>query len=170
MANWGAKIWAYLQPRQHALLVATLILVADDASKEWALYALNSGQLPLWLVEGQIGFGFGWNRGMSFSLLDGFAYAPHLLGLVAVAAIAWFTHWLAAEGNPNPWPSLHQSGLAAIIGGAMGNLVDRLQHGAVVDFLVLNPWGLFPYTFNIADAAITFGVALLLLDMRPKPR
>ncbi|MCA3243775.1 MAG: signal peptidase II, partial [Alphaproteobacteria bacterium] len=90
--------------------------------------------------------------------------------LVAVAASAWFTHWLAAEGNPKPWPSLHQAGLAAIIGGALGNLVDRVQHGAVVDFLVVNPWGLFPYTFNLADAAITVGVALLLLDMVRKPR
>lgn len=51
-----------------------------------------------------------------------------------------------------------------LIGGAIGNLLDRAQHGAVVDFLVLNPWGLFPYTFNIADVAITFGVVLLLLD------
>jgi lipoprotein signal peptidase len=149
---------------------AALILLADDLSKEWALHLLRQGQLPWWLMEGQLGLGFGWNRGMSFSLLDGFAYAPHLLGLVAVAASAWFTHWLAAEGNPKPWPSLHQAGLAAIIGGALGNLVDRVQHGAVVDFLVVNPWGLFPYTFNLADAAITVGVALLLLDMVRKPR
>jgi signal peptidase II len=83
------------------------------------------------------------------------------LGTVAVAATAWFIHWL----NEQPWPSLHQAGLAAIIGGALGNLVDRIQHGAVIDFIVLNPWGLFPYTFNVADAAISLGVALLLLDM-----
>ncbi len=156
----------YLLPRQQALMWAALILVADDISKEWALHALQQGQLPLWLIENQLGFGFGWNRGMSFSLLDGFAYAPLLLGAVAVAAVAWFTHWLAEH----PWPSLHQAGLAAIIGGALGNLVDRIQHGAVIDFLVLNPWGLFPYTFNLADTAISAGVALLLLDLWRRPR
>jgi signal peptidase II len=160
-ASFGEKAWAYLAPRQHALMGAALILLADDASKEWALWALQHGQLPFWLIENQVGFSFGWNRGMSFSLLDGFAYAPHLLGAIAVAASTWFTHWL----HEQPWPSLHQSGLAAIIGGALGNLVDRIQHGAVVDFIVLNPWGLFPYTFNVADAAISLGVALLLLDL-----
>ena len=153
----------YLLARQHALMVAALVLVADDISKEWALYMLQHGKLPLWIVENQLGFGFGWNRGMSFSLLDSAAYGPLLLGTVAVLAIGWFTHWLASECKG--WPSLHQAGLALIIGGAAGNLVDRIQHGAVIDFLVLNPWGLFPYTFNIADAAITFGVAALLLDM-----
>jgi signal peptidase II len=159
------KILAYLLPRQHALMWAALVLLADDISKEWALWALQSGVLPMWLLAderlGYIGFGFGWNRGMSFSALDGFAYAPQFLGLVAVLAAGWFTHWLTEK----PWPSFHQAGLALIIGGALGNLVDRVQHGAVVDFLVLNPWGLFPYTFNIADVAITFGVLLLLLDM-----
>jgi signal peptidase II len=69
-------------------------------------------------------------------------------------------HWLGEERGWN-W---HQLGLGLLIGGALGNLVDRVQHGAVVDFALVNPWGLFPYTFNVADGAITVGVALLLLD------
>lgn len=161
----SSKILAYLLPRQHALMWAALVLVADAASKAWALWALQTGALPMWLLAderlGYIGLGFGWNRGMSFSALDGFAYAPLMLAVVAIAAVGWFTHWL----NEKPWPSLHQAGLSLIIGGAIGNLCDRVQHGAVVDFLVLNPWGLFPYTFNVADVAITFGVVFLLLDI-----
>lgn len=152
---------AYLAPRQNALALGMVVLMADMASKAWALAAVASGKLPLWLIEGQLGFAFSWNRGMSFSLLNGVPYAPLLLAGVAVVAAAWFTHWL----NEKPWPSLHQAGLSCIIGGALGNLIDRITHGAVVDFLVLNPLHLFPYTFNIADAAITAGVAALLLDM-----
>ncbi len=161
---------AYLQPRRHALVLALLILLADDLSKAGALAAWTHGQLPLWLVPGQVGLALSWNRGMSFSLLNNSAYAPYLLATVAILAVGYFTHWLAADHNPKPWPSLHQAGLAVIIGGALGNLLDRLQHGAVIDFLILNPAGLFPYAFNLADAAISLGVALLLLDLQRKPR
>jgi signal peptidase II len=115
-----------------------------------------------------VGFVLHWNRGMSFSLLNDVAYGPWILGAVAVLACAWFVHWLGQEesGTRNQergW-SLHQLGLGLLIGGALGNLLDRVVHGAVVDFLLVNPKWLFPYTFNPADAAITVGVVALLLD------
>jgi len=97
---------------------------------------------------------------MSFSLLTDMAAGPWLLGGGALLASAWFGHWL---GEREGW-TLHQLGLGLVIGGALGNLVDRVQHGAVVDFIVLNPWGLFPYTFNPADLFISGGVIALLLD------
>ncbi len=165
----------YLKPRVLGLSVAAVVIVLDAASKAWALWAKASHVLPVWLNVlgfgwGEIGFHFAWNRGMSFSLLDGVAWGPWLLATVAVVASGWFIHWLGEEGSQEPGSQVagrwrfHQIGLGLLIGGAIGNLLDRAQHGAVVDFLVLNPWGLFPYTFNIADVAITFGVVLLLLD------
>lgn len=149
----------YVMHRRWGLMVAVLALLLDVASKAWALGMMVRGQLPVWLVEGQAGFHFAWNRGMSFSLFDGAAYGPWVLGVVAVAACGWFVHWLGERA----W-GLHQAGLGLVIGGAVGNLVDRVQHGAVVDFIVLSPGGLFPYTFNIADVVISVGVLLLLLD------
>lgn len=154
-----ANICGYLCARQRGLGIAAIAVVLDAASKTWALMAEQAGQLPMWLWPGEVGFHFAWNRGMSFSLLDGVAWGPVLLGGVAVVACAWFVHWL---GESRQW--VHQAGLGLLIGGAAGNVLDRVQHGAVVDFLLLNPWGMFPYTFNIADMAITFGVMLLLLD------
>lgn len=152
--GWQAYVWA----RQDGLMVAGLTLLADVVSKGEVLKAVFTAQLPWWIVEGRWGMAFSWNRGMSFSMLDGVAYAPLLLAVVAVAACAWFTHWLADGGR---W---HRVGLGLIIGGAMGNLLDRIQHGAVVDFIVTSPAGLFPYTYNVADACITVGVGLVLLD------
>lgn len=149
----------YLQRRQGGLLVAAVVLAADVASKAWALHAWAAGVLPWWLAEGELGLRFAWNRGMSFSLMDGWAYGPWILAAVAVAACGWFVHWLGER--PFGW---QQVGLGLLIGGAAGNLVDRVQHGAVVDFILVNPAGLFPYTFNLADSAISVGVVLLLLD------
>lgn len=149
----------YVAARSRGLLVALVLVIADALSKAWALAMEQGGGLPIWLVERQVGFHFAWNRGMSFSLLDGVVWGPILLGVVAVVACVWFIHWL---GESRTW--LHQLGLGMLIGGAAGNVLDRVQHGAVVDFLLLNLFGLFPYTFNIADMGITFGVVLLLLD------
>lgn len=149
----------YLSARYDGLLVALTALLLDYASKAWALAAEQAGTLPLWLVPEQIGLRFAWNRGMSFSLLNDVAWGPLVLGGVAVAACVWFVQWLGESRR-----FLHQWGLGLLLGGAAGNVLDRVQHGAVVDFLLFNPNGLFPFTFNVADAAISVGVAMLLLD------
>lgn len=154
----------YMRKRWWGLLVALAVLGADAASKVWVLKASDSGTLPWWLMprthgHGEIGLALHWNRGMSFSLFDGVAYGPWVLGGIAVLAIGWFVHWMGQQDG-----LLHKAGLGMVVGGALGNLLDRVVHGAVVDFILVNPWGVFPYTFNVADSAITVGVALLLLD------
>ncbi len=154
-----SKVTGYVATRRLGLLVAATALLLDWASKAWALAAQAAGTLPLWLVEGELGARFAWNRGMSFSLLDDVAWAPWLLGAAGIVAGVWFVQWLGESRR-----ALHQWGLGLLIGGALGNVIDRVQHGAVVDFIVLNPAGLFPFTFNVADAAISLGVVLLLLD------
>lgn len=149
----------YVLRRQLGLMVAALAVLLDAVSKGEVLNAVVRGELPVWLVPGQLGVAFAWNRGMSFSLLQESAWGPWFLAVVAVAACGWFVHWLGQEDR-----LAHRLGLGLIIGGALGNLLDRVQHGAVVDFVVVNPLGWFPYTFNVADACITVGVILLLAD------
>ena len=82
-----------------------------------------------------------------------------LLILLAVAISAWVIHWAKRDGFGR-W-GLISAGL--LVGGAAGNVIDRIQIGAVVDFLDFSGLG-FPWIFNIADSAISVGVGLLILD------
>lgn len=99
-----------------------------------------------------------WNPGVSFGLFaDG--VPPWLFVLVALAVSGLLAVWIwRAE---NAWIA---AGSGLIVGGALGNVVDRLVHGAVVDFILLHAGGLHWPVFNIADAAITVGVGLVLFD------
>lgn len=99
-----------------------------------------------------------WNRGVSFGALQADGVARWLLfGLTAVIAVA-FTIWLLRAVR---WTTA--LAVSLIIGGAIGNLVDRARFGAVVDFLDFSGIYFF-WVFNVADAAISVGAVLLLLD------
>ncbi len=109
-----------------------------------------------------------WNPGVSFGLLSaGSAIQVFGLVLFSLGLAGFMAWWLARATRP-----LTALGLGLIIGGALGNVVDRALYGAVVDFLDFSgPWlrvgGLdvgFPYVFNVADAAINVGVASLVAD------
>jgi signal peptidase II len=105
------------------------------------------------------------NRGISFSL---FARDSALgqLALVALtlAVTGVLTLWLLRSGSALP-----TVGLGLIIGGALGNAIDRVAHGAVVDYLDLHAFGRHFFVFNVADAAINIGVAVLILDLLLAP-
>ena len=107
-----------------------------------------------------------WNRGISFSLFarDSASGQTALvaLTLAATGLLAW---WLFRSRSTLP-----AVGLGLIIGGALGNAIDRLAHGAVVDYLDLHAFGRHFFVFNVADAAINIGVALLILDLLLVPR
>lgn len=106
-----------------------------------------------------------WNTGISYGLLNSLPVAA-LSVIMVVAIVALAIWWFKAT------TLLLQAGLALAIGGALSNVLDRLIYGAVADFFHFHIGGNSFYIFNIADAAITLGVILLLLDMlgigRPK--
>jgi signal peptidase II len=107
-----------------------------------------------------------WNRGISFSLFSGdSASGPAILLALTGAAIVLLSAWL--NRTRTLLPAL---ALGLIIGGAAGNGIDRLVHGAVVDYLDLHAFGRHFFVFNAADAAINVGVALLILDLAFAPR
>lgn len=82
-----------------------------------------------------------------------------LAGAVSVVIVTWL------HGLPRRNHGLLASGLALILGGAIGNVIDRLNHGYVVDFILMGYRELvFPYAYNVADAAISVGAALLIFD------
>ena len=141
------------------LFLAILVLFLDQVSKlailEWveppAAGIAITGFLAIVLV---------WNRGMSFGLFNvGDPLVPWILGVVAVAVAIGLVWWLA---RAHRW--LVIAGLGLVLGGAIGNLVDRLLYGAVVDFVLLHAGRWQWPAFNLADSAITLGVIALLWD------
>ena len=99
------------------------------------------------------------NTGIAFSMLDDLGS----VGLIAVTlAVIGFVVWIAARSDPDQ--RLARFGFALIVGGALGNLIDRVWHGYVVDYILfhLPSWSFA--IFNLADAFITVGAGLVILD------
>ena len=142
------------------LVAGLLVLAADQGSKAWILYGLRLPELRTVEVLPVLNLTMVWNQGVTFGLFhqDG-AAGPWLLAGVALAVVVALGFWLwRAETR------LVAGALGAIAGGAIGNVVDRLRFGAVVDFIHAHAWGWSWYVFNVADAAIVCGVAALVLD------
>jgi signal peptidase II len=134
--------------------VALTVAVADLASKVWASRALRNQPHDL---PGPLDLRLGYNRGIAFSFLTDVPVAVILIltSLVAVALVV-----AAARGSAPLLPA------ALVLGGALGNLVDRTHNGSVVDMFHTSFWP----TFNLADVAICTGVALWVLQStRSKP-
>lgn len=156
-------------PLLTGLAFAVLLLIADQASKFWILEVL---ELPTLRNVPVLEFGpFGldltmvWNRGVTFGLFSGGGAWNHLIlaGLALVVA-GFLLRWLARSDT-----RLVTYALGAVIGGAIGNVIDRVRFGAVVDFVDVHAWGWHWYVFNVADAAIVCGVLALVVDALIRP-
>lgn len=143
-------------------LVALLTLAADQLSKQWIVTHLEWGQsmdLASWLTP-ILRFTYITNTGVAFGLLQGMGDIFTVVAIVVVGVLLWYYHSLP------PGQVLLRIALGLQLGGAVGNLADRLMRGAVVDFIDLNFWPLQQWpVFNLADASIVTGVGLLMLKM-----
>jgi signal peptidase II len=139
---------------------ATLVILADQASKWWILDIVRLPDVHQIFVLPVLNLTMVWNRGVTFGLFTGFGeWGSRLLTLVALAVVVALGVWLRrAESR------IVAIALGAIIGGALSNVIDRLRFGAVVDFIHAHIGDLSWYVFNLADAAIVCGVAALVLD------
>jgi len=139
--------------------IAVAVFVADQVTKAAVLSHL--AEVPSTPLAPFLNLTLRWNQGISFSLFAQGSGAGRA-GLLAVtlAATALLGWWLMRARS-----HLLAAGLGAIIGGALGNAADRAAHGAVVDFLDLHAFARHFFVFNLADAAINVGVALLLVDL-----
>ncbi len=140
--------------------IVVLVFIADQLSKQWVLSSFNLGEsiqlLPVF------NFTYVRNYGAAFSFLsDAGGWQRWLFTFVAVGFSILLSVWLRQQ--PSKMWRLNLA-YTLVIGGALGNLVDRLQHGFVVDFLDFY-WNTshFP-AFNIADSAICVGAGLIILD------
>jgi signal peptidase II len=151
------------------LTLAALVLVADQATKWLILDVLELpevGRIQL-LALGPVGFDLTmvWNRGVTFGLLAGDeGWTQFALGALALAIAGFLMRWMSRAEN-----RATALALGAVVGGAVGNVIDRLRFGAVVDFVDWHGWGWHWYVFNVADAAIVLGVAALVADALFRP-
>ncbi|MDE0148292.1 MAG: signal peptidase II [Rhodospirillaceae bacterium] len=138
--------------------LGALILALDQITKVWVLGALSAAR-PAIEVTSFLNIVLVWNRGISFGLFNRESdWQPWLLVGLSLVIVAGLLLWLRTERGR--WMTL---AIALLAGGAIGNAVDRVRLGAVVDFLDFHVRGWHFAAFNVADAAITCGVAVLLV-------
>lgn len=141
-------------------VVAGAIFIADQISKLVMLRVVDLDRIgQVQVLDPWFNFTMVWNRGVSFGLFqaDSLWQRAILIGL-SLAIAAFLAVWMFKAAR-----RFQALAFGMIIGGAIGNVVDRIAYGAVADFLDFS--GLyFPFVFNVADAGISVGVAFLLLD------
>jgi len=134
-----------------AVAVAAVVVAVDQVTKTWAVHRLSQGPIHVvWKLDLELTY----NSGSAFSILQGWAPVFVVLAVIAVAVL------LHTVGRAQS--TALSVALGLVVGGALGNLSDRLlrpDHGAVVDFVALHFWP----TFNVADACIVVGGALAAL-------
>lgn len=145
----------------NGLKLAMAVFAVDQISKYWILYdvgLLSKGRIELLPF---LNLTLVWNRGVSFGFLgDAQAeWTPYILIGLTSLVVAGLLVWLWRDGQG--WLVV---ALGLVIGGAAGNIADRVVHGAVVDFFDVHFGGWHFWTFNVADSAISLGVAVLLVD------
>jgi signal peptidase II len=139
--------------------LAVVVVVLDQLSKLWVFRSLLAERmeivvLPIFTLVKR------YNTGISFSIFaTDHATGPWLFALLATVIALGLLIWLSQTADRLP-----AVGLALVVGGAVGNVIDRLREGAVMDFLLFHWRELAWPAFNLADSAITIGVALLIWD------
>ena len=151
--------------RLAGFLAAALVLGADQWSKYLVLNPLGLQDGHLLTVAPVLNLVLVWNHGITFGLFAG-AGAKVLFALVASAVVLALFTWM---WRTQKW--IVTVAVGAIAGGAIGNVIDRLRFGAVVDFLQAHVGALYyPWVFNVGDSAIVCGViALMLENLLQKP-
>jgi signal peptidase II len=153
LAFWG--------PRSRlGAIVAITVFVVDQAVKHWLLYVYVIGMRGRVEITPFFDIVLAWNIGVSYGLFAGDSQEWQwiLAGFSVVVSLGLWV-WLSRIGD-----DLGAWALALVIGGALGNAMDRVLHGAVADFFSLHFMGFYWYVFNVADVAIVAGVMLLLYD------
>lgn len=145
------------------LWLTVLVLVLDQASKVYFDSALQMYQ-QIVVIPDYFSWTLAYNAGAAFSFLaDSSGWQRWLFALIAVVVSVVLVVWLKRLGRNDTWLAI---ALALVLGGALGNLYDRVVYGHVIDFILVhwqNRW-YFP-AFNLADSAICVGAVMLALDM-----
>lgn len=153
--NW---LWGPFSPL--GLGVAATTILVDQANKLWMLYVYDIGAKAPVAVTPFFDFILVWNQGISYGLLQ----QDSNMGRWALIAFAIVTSLALLVWLSQVTSKLIATSIGLIIGGAIGNAIDRIVHGAVADFFSFHAFGYQWYIFNIADVAIVAGVVGLLYE------
>jgi signal peptidase II len=150
----------YGPPQRLGLALAVMAVVLDQISKWWFFrFLVIEGNSPVQVLP-FFNLVTVWNYGVSFGLFNsGSATAAWAFAVLALAITAALAIWLSRTDRV-----LIAAALGLVIGGAVGNVIDRVRFGAVFDFLDFHAFGWHWPAFNVADSAITLGVAALFID------
>jgi signal peptidase II len=152
------KIWGRYSAFGASVALAAALV--DQLFKVWIIGLLDASPVQKIVLAPFFDLVMAWNRGISYGLLRQDSDAGRwVLVVVALAAVLALAYWLAQLQDRLPALSL-----GLIIGGAMGNAIDRIRFGAVADFFSFHIGSFHWYIFNLADVAIVAGVAGLLYD------
>lgn len=147
------------------VLVALVVLLIDQATKQWLLRGFDLAQKQPVRLAPVLDIVLAWNRGISYSLFTTDSRSgPWVLLAITLGVSALLAVWLARATT-----LVTSLALGMLIGGALGNAYDRFAYGAVVDFVYFHVGSFSWYIFNGADCAIVAGVALLLIETLRKP-
>jgi signal peptidase II len=150
----GSSGWRWLP-------LSVVVIVLDQAVKAWMVHHFTPFERVR--VLSVLDIILAYNTGAAFSFLsDAAGWQRWLFVVLALAVSAVLIGWMRRLRAPPQ--SLLASGLALIVGGAIGNMIDRLTFGRVVDFIHVHAGNAYFPAFNVADSAITVGAGLLLLD------
>ncbi len=157
-----------LPSRLRWLSLTLLVVLLDRATKAW-IESRPASFFPHIVFPNFLTILSSRNPGIAFSFLANSSIASRVLLIVFSLAIISFIAWLLVTARDSS--TFNATGLALLLGGATGNVTDRILHGAVTDFLevslrfiplhIFNPWP----TFNVADAAVTIGAILIIFDV-----
>lgn len=140
------------------ILIAFAVLVCDQLTK-YAIANYVLDELPIIKMTSFFNLVYAWNTGVSFSMFNNSgALGTILLCLVASAIVIALLWWMYKEQN-----LIIRIGLGLIVGGALGNIVDRIRFGAVFDFLDFHLGGHHWPAFNVADSCICVGAAVIII-------
>jgi signal peptidase II len=151
------------------IVISLIVLAADQLTKAWATASLKPADFPVEVIPGFFRLSYATNRGVAFSLLADspfdLRWALAAISLVAALfVVSYFRRAPAAMARLN-------AALALLLAGIVGNMLDRVRLGEVVDFIDLHWRDLYSWpTFNLADSAICIGAVLLALEMMREER
>lgn len=150
----------FATPQRLALGLAVATVVADQVSKACLAHVFAASGRRIIEVLPFFNLVAVWNYGVSFGMFNrGSPAGAWAFVALALAVVVMLIVWVARTDRTLPAVAL-----GLVIGGALGNVIDRLRLGAVFDFLDVHAFGVHFWAFNVADSGITIGVILLLLD------
>ena len=136
--------------------ILLLVLVTDQLSKNYVLSIINDKQDIIHLAP-FLNITLVWNKGVTFGMFSDVPYGKMIITLFNIILTMVLFIWMIRSSE-----KIEKYAIAMIIGGALGNIIDRVRFGAVVDFIDLYIYSYHWYVFNIADGAICLGVMILL--------